>query len=410
MAVPLRAGPAARAAADDPVAPAVRVRRRAAGVARSPTCSTPASTSSTRSSPARPMNTTVHGPVKLWVVVRHRPRARRRASSATTSSTGWSSCLTYALPGRLRGLHRSACWSRCTTRPGSFDLGGFKWTPFLVQFGVVAGYQISWAIYVSDYSRYLPPDVTVRKTFYWTYCGSALGAVWLMCLGSLLAAWAGKGFDTIDLDQRRRRQDLRRLRRDRPGLLRARPGLGDRTQHVRRFADADQRGRLLPHESARPSASGSLTIAVTAALSLVGALAATVALPVQLQRLPAAGALPLHPVDRGQPGRLLRGPARPLRDRRDLQPARDLRSLGVARDHRLPGRLRRDGARSSRSAPSSPARRHTPCDGADISLFIGLPVSAILYWWLGQDDRRRSGDRGRDGARTERSSEPHQVT
>ena len=57
--------------------------------------------------------------------------------------------------------------------------------PFLAQFGVVAGYQISWAIYVSDYSRYLPPDVTVRKTFYWTYWGSALGAIWLMCLGAI---------------------------------------------------------------------------------------------------------------------------------------------------------------------------------------------------------------------------------
>ena len=64
--------------------------------------------------------------------------------------------------------------------PGSFDLGGFKWTPFLIQFGAVAGYQISWAIYVSDYSRYLPPSVTVRKTFLWTYWGSALGAIWLI--------------------------------------------------------------------------------------------------------------------------------------------------------------------------------------------------------------------------------------
>ena len=63
--------------------------------------------------------------------------------------------------------------------------------PFLVQFSVVAGYQISWAIYVSDYSRYLPPDVTVRKTFYWTYGGSGLGAVWIMCIGAALAAWAG---------------------------------------------------------------------------------------------------------------------------------------------------------------------------------------------------------------------------
>jgi purine-cytosine permease-like protein len=86
---------------------------------------------------------------------------------------------------------------------GSFDLSQFKVTPFLAQFGVVAGYQISWAIYVSDYSRYLPPDVTVRKTFYWTYGGSALGAIWMMCLGAALASWTGIGprkpdFDTIE--------------------------------------------------------------------------------------------------------------------------------------------------------------------------------------------------------------------
>jgi len=61
----------------------------------------------------------------------------------------------------------------------------------------VAGYQISWAIYVSDYSRYLPPTVGIRRTFIWTYWGSALGGIWLMCLGAALAAWAGDGFDTI---------------------------------------------------------------------------------------------------------------------------------------------------------------------------------------------------------------------
>ena len=77
---------------------------------------------------------------------------------------------------------------------GSFDLGNFDLAPFLLQYSVVAGYQISWAIYVSDYSRYLPPDVTVRKTFWWTYGGSGLGAIWIMLIGSALAAWAGKAF------------------------------------------------------------------------------------------------------------------------------------------------------------------------------------------------------------------------
>src|SRR3954463_3469537 len=78
--------------------------------------------------------------------------------------------------------------------PGSFNLGNFDLAPFLLQFSVVAGYQISWAIYVSDYSRYLPPDVTIRKTFLWTYGGSALGAAWIMFIGSALAAWAGLSF------------------------------------------------------------------------------------------------------------------------------------------------------------------------------------------------------------------------
>ncbi|NYJ73342.1 purine-cytosine permease family protein [Allobranchiibius huperziae] len=77
---------------------------------------------------------------------------------------------------------------------GTFDLGHFQAAPFFGQFGVVAGYQISWAIYVSDYSRYLPPDVTVRKTFYWTYGGSAVGGAWMMVIGATLAAWKGKAF------------------------------------------------------------------------------------------------------------------------------------------------------------------------------------------------------------------------
>jgi nucleobase:cation symporter-1, NCS1 family len=80
---------------------------------------------------------------------------------------------------------------------GALDPGKFDVVAFLTQFGVTAGYQISWAIYVSDYSRYLPPDVTVRRTFWWTYWGSGLGALWLMGLGALLAASAGDAFDTV---------------------------------------------------------------------------------------------------------------------------------------------------------------------------------------------------------------------
>jgi nucleobase:cation symporter-1, NCS1 family len=140
------------------------------------------------------LHSTVHGNTKLWIVV-------ATVVAAVVALVGYD---------LIHGVERWLAFGFLVIfgaltitiflldfPAGSFDLGGFKWTPFLVQFGAVAGYQISWAIYVSDYSRYLPPDVTVRRTFLWTYWGSALGAIWLMCLGAALAAWAGNGFDTI---------------------------------------------------------------------------------------------------------------------------------------------------------------------------------------------------------------------
>ena len=185
--VPLSARPAARAAADDPVASAVRLRGRAAGLGCSPTCSTRASTSSTPSWPATPCTRRFMAPASCGSSSRRwSPRSWRWSGYDLIHGVErWLTAGFLIIFGLLTiGV--------CTLNfpPGSFDLGGFKWTPFLIQFGAVAGYQISWAIYVSDYSRYLPPSVTVRKTFLWTYWGSALGAIWLMCLGSALAAWA----------------------------------------------------------------------------------------------------------------------------------------------------------------------------------------------------------------------------
>jgi NCS1 family nucleobase:cation symporter-1 len=141
------------------------------------------------------LHTTVHGSAKLWFVV-------VTAVALVVALVGYDLIhrferyLAYGFilifgvftVGALATLHFPA---------GSLRLSGFHWTPFLAQFGIVAGYQISWAPYVSDYSRYLPPDVTVRKTFQWTYWGSALGAIWLMCLGTVLAA-AIKTGDTFD--------------------------------------------------------------------------------------------------------------------------------------------------------------------------------------------------------------------
>ena len=65
---------------------------------------------------------------------------------------------------------------------------GFIWTGFLTQFAAAAGYQVSYAVYVSDYSRYLPEDVSAPGVISWTYLGAAGSAAWLMSLGALLAS------------------------------------------------------------------------------------------------------------------------------------------------------------------------------------------------------------------------------
>jgi purine-cytosine permease-like protein len=65
---------------------------------------------------------------------------------------------------------------------------GWSGTAFLVQFSLAAGYNISYAVYVSDYSRYLPEDSSAPKLIAWTYLGAAGSAVWLMSLGALLAS------------------------------------------------------------------------------------------------------------------------------------------------------------------------------------------------------------------------------
>jgi purine-cytosine permease-like protein len=69
---------------------------------------------------------------------------------------------------------------------GGFGL--FKLTPFLVVFVTAAAYQISSAPYVSDYSRYLGRTVTPRQCFLWTYAGAMVGAFWMIALGGVLLA------------------------------------------------------------------------------------------------------------------------------------------------------------------------------------------------------------------------------
>ena len=72
--------------------------------------------------------------------------------------------------------------------PADQVTGEFAWTPFLVVIVIVASYQVSQAPYVSDYSRYLPRSSTVRSTFLWSYFGSTAGSFWMIGLGAFLLA------------------------------------------------------------------------------------------------------------------------------------------------------------------------------------------------------------------------------
>ncbi|MFJ9630844.1 purine-cytosine permease family protein [Streptomyces sp. NPDC091280] len=324
------------------------------------------------------LHTTVHGNTKMWVAV-------VTVVGFVIALVGYDvihkaeQFLTYTFlvvfgiftVGVLATLHYPA---------GSFDLGGFSWTPFLAQFGVVAGYQISWAIYVSDYSRYLPPDVTVRKTFYWTYFGSALGGVWLMTLGALLAAWAGKDFDTI-----------RSI--DAAGdkvfsgfgaivLLFATLGLVSVTAlnmyggSLTLISAIDSLKQVRPTVGVR-----ALTIGLTAALSLVGAFAATsnfltnfnnFLLLVLYLFIPwtAVNLMDYYVVRRGHYAIAEIFNPRGIYGRWGWHGIISyLVGFGVMIPFFSVGTLY--------VGPVAHAM-----DGADLSLFVGLPVAGLLYWWL----------------------------
>jgi nucleobase:cation symporter-1, NCS1 family len=68
------------------------------------------------------------------------------------------------------------------------DSRHFSAVPFLAQFFAAAALQVSWSIYVSDYSRYLPPTVGLSASFWWTYVGAFIGGTWTMLVGTVAAA------------------------------------------------------------------------------------------------------------------------------------------------------------------------------------------------------------------------------
>jgi NCS1 family nucleobase:cation symporter-1 len=60
----------------------------------------------------------------------------------------------------------------------------------LLAISVYVAWQVTWAPYVSDYSRYMPETTSSVKTFSYTYIGAVVGASFAMILGAVAAVVA----------------------------------------------------------------------------------------------------------------------------------------------------------------------------------------------------------------------------
>jgi len=67
----------------------------------------------------------------------------------------------------------------------------FTWVAFAAQFAACASYNITYAPYVSDYTRYLPRGKSRIGLVLSVYLGASLSAIWLIILGAWLATYFG---------------------------------------------------------------------------------------------------------------------------------------------------------------------------------------------------------------------------
>ncbi|MGO9334732.1 MAG: purine-cytosine permease family protein [Acidimicrobiales bacterium] len=73
--------------------------------------------------------------------------------------------------------------------------GSVPYGMFLLGITLAATWQITYAPYVADYSRYLPEKTSQAATFWWTAAGSVIGSCWLMAFGAVALAVAPKLFN-----------------------------------------------------------------------------------------------------------------------------------------------------------------------------------------------------------------------
>ena len=79
--------------------------------------------------------------------------------------------------------------------------GHFFFAAFMAQFSVAAAYNITYAPYVSDYSRYMPRNTSPRGIITAVFFGASGSAVWLIALGAWLATRLGVSDGLVGLQK-----------------------------------------------------------------------------------------------------------------------------------------------------------------------------------------------------------------
>ncbi|VEF11087.1 ABC transporter permease [Pseudomonas fluorescens] len=83
--------------------------------------------------------------------------------------------------------------------PGQWSMEGFNLARFLASVSIAVTWQLSYAPYVADYSRYLPTSTSTHKVFWYSYVGTVIGGSWMMLLGAVLAKAVAGFSDNVGL-------------------------------------------------------------------------------------------------------------------------------------------------------------------------------------------------------------------
>ncbi|HUZ41825.1 MAG TPA: cytosine permease [Acidimicrobiales bacterium] len=87
------------------------------------------------------------------------------------------------------------------TQPLSHLKGGhFTAASFILVVSIVATWQITYSVAVSDYSRYLPVNTKSKSTFLNSYWGTTVATIWMMILGCLGALLGASRFDSNSVE------------------------------------------------------------------------------------------------------------------------------------------------------------------------------------------------------------------